>query len=243
MDVTKQQRTAHILTCDETSERAQHTASILSQIGFNVVFDPVIDPLNIDSFSNISDESERVKLIKQHVSYSNRISMHTIFNNAIIGSDEWLYVFEDDISAVTDITLDEIIEYEEISDHLFYIGCCQHHKMMKPPFVYQTPHNINGYDVYKVSRTNCLHAVAYKVSNLPYMLEYDYDHTTGDYRKAYLDQIIGTFFIKNHHSNVVRWDEKSPLVQSQRGALYQDRVKFPSQWMVHTRPESINRYR
>ena len=88
-----------VLTCDEKSERTQFSKHLLEKIGFQVNLFPAVP--------------NKDKVL------SNKISMMQIYNIIAHGEDEWVYVFEDDINILEEVTLDEIIKYESISSHFF----------------------------------------------------------------------------------------------------------------------------
>ena len=96
-------RNAYLLTCNPNSDRAIFSKSILEDIGFNVIF-----------FQAIPHENP---LLSHRQSM---IQLYTIIANDVnSGDSDWSYVFEDDINKLDDIKLDEIIQYEAISDKFF----------------------------------------------------------------------------------------------------------------------------
>jgi len=99
-------RTGYILTVCPESERAIFSKNILESIGFDVIFIKAISHTN-----NVM---------------SNKISMQYIYNLIIDSQNEYSYVFEDDINVNEEIKLDEIIEYEKISEMFFYLGMCEY---------------------------------------------------------------------------------------------------------------------
>lgn len=196
-------RKAYILTCDKKSERAKHSKNLLSSIGFEVTLCDIV------SYPTC-------------VATSNLMSMRRIYQTISKSNNEWSYVFEDDFNFLEPISLSEIIEYESISDHLFYLGCC----MENVSRANKTKNSINGHTVYTLNKTACLHALAFKKSsiNLIYTYIEKYSHL------KFLDQIIGDKFVGDHGANVVRYDLISPQESGHRGIIYQDRIKFPSLW-------------
>lgn len=196
-------RKAYILTCDKQSERAKNTESLLSSIGFDVILCDIVHyPICVPT--------------------SNLMSMRKIYQTILKSDDEWSYVFEDDLNQLEPITLSEIIEYESISNHIFYLGCC----MENISRVNKTKHSIKGHTVYNLNKTACLHAIAFQKSSIELIYTYmeKYSHL------KFLDQIIGDKFVGDHGANVVRYDLISPQESGHRGILYQDRIKFPSLW-------------
>ena len=113
-------RCGYILTLNPQSERALFSKNILENIGFDVTF---IQPMpNAD------------KVI------SNKISMQYIYSLISNSENEYSYVFEDDINMLEEIKIDEIIEYEKISDMFFYLGICEY--------------NVNAKNTYNVNAKN-----------------------------------------------------------------------------------------
>jgi len=92
-------RDAYLLTCDPNSERAIFSENILKEIGFNVKFITCIPHKN-----NV---------------LSNKISMQYIYKLVKNSHDEFSYIFEDDINVLEQIKLEEIIQYEKLSEMFF----------------------------------------------------------------------------------------------------------------------------
>ncbi len=92
-------RKCYVLTCNENSERSQFSKHLLEKIGFEV-----------NLFRAVPNKDKVL---------SNKISMMQIYNIIAHGQDEWVYVFEDDINILEEVSLDEIIKYESISSHFF----------------------------------------------------------------------------------------------------------------------------
>jgi hypothetical protein len=156
-------RNAYLLTCDINSERAKFSKNILEEIGFNVIFFKAIP---------------HSKPILSH-----RQSIIQIFE--IIANDEnnnWSYIFEDDINKLEDIKLDEIIEYEKISNKFFYLGICKYGKNT----IYDTNIVINNHKVYSIS--GCVrgtHAFAFSREGMK-----DYLNFIGNFSLEYMDMIL-----------------------------------------------------
>lgn len=137
MSNDKLYRNAYLLTTNPLSERTVFSKTILENIGFNVIL---------------------FQAIKHHDNViSNKLSMNTIYN--IIYNDRsntWSYVFEDDINILEPISLNEIIEYEGISNNIMYLGLCRYGDDSK---LLKTKHKINNNIVYKtLGNTRGLHA-------------------------------------------------------------------------------------
>jgi hypothetical protein len=192
-------RNAYLLTCDPNSERTKFSKNILDEIGFNVIL-----------FQAIPDSKPLL---------SHKQSMISIYN--IIANDllnEWSYVFEDDINKLEDIKLDEIIEYEKISNKFFYLGICKYGE----DTLCETEHTINNHKVYSVSGSvRGLHALAFSRVGM-----IDFIDFLKNFSLEYMDVILELYTLKNR-SNVVRTDLES-YISGHRGIIFQDRNKFTS---------------
>ena len=94
-------RNAYLLSTNFESPRTKNAISVLENVGFNVILFKAIP--------------HRDKVA------SNRISMQGIYQKILNTSkNEWNYIFEDDIEVVEPIKIEEIIEYEQISDKVMY---------------------------------------------------------------------------------------------------------------------------
>ena len=192
-------RKAYVLTCDVSSDRSQFSKFVLETIGFEVVLFPAIPDQN------------RV--------ISNKKSMMAIYDIIAKGDDEWVYVFEDDINMMEDITLGEIVEYETISTMFFYLGVCDYGK--KKTKVCDV--KINDHPVTIVSgEVRGLHAIGLSKRGAGELLEFIHKNT----HIAFMDLCLEEFS-KIHPANVVRFDLESYLTDH-RGIIYQDRIRFPS---------------
>lgn len=191
-------RNCYVLTCNENSERAQFSKNVLEKIGFTVNF-----------FCAIPNDDKVV---------SNKESMMCIYDLISKGNDEWVYVFEDDINILENISLDEIIEYEKISSTFFYLGICDYnHKKFKH---HET--KINGNLVVIVNGcTRGLHAIALSKEGSDKLLKF-----AGSLPEKYMDVCLEQFSIK-YPANVVRYDLES-YIYGHRGIFFQDRNRFPS---------------
>lgn len=193
-------RNAYLLTCDSNSERCLFLKKILEDVGFNVIL-----------YNAIPNSNPLT---------SHKLSMIEIYK--IIANDEsseWSYVFEDDINILENITLDEIIQYENISSHFFYLGLCKYGGCNT---ITKTNHVINGHEVYKISKyVRGLHAVAFSRTGMASFLNFMSDFTT-----EYIDMILESYSIK-YPANVVRIDLES-YIPRHMGIFFQDRNKFKS---------------
>jgi hypothetical protein len=192
-------RNAYLLTCNPNSERTKFSKNILEEIGFNVILFQAIP--------------HRKPIL------SHRQSMISIFN--IIANDlnnEWSYIFEDDINKLADIKLNEIIEYEKISNHFFYLGICKYGKNT----IYETNHIINNHKVYSVSgHVRGTHAFAFSRVGMIHFINF-----LKKISLEYMDMILDYYTIK-HRTNIVRVDLES-YIPGHRGVIFQDRNKFQS---------------
>ena len=193
-----QVRTAYILTCDETNDRSIFSKNVLENIGFNIIF-----------FNCIKNENKVL---------SNKISMQKIYEIIANGEEEWVYVFEDDINILEDIKIDELIEYENISDKFFYLGTCGFVNNYK---IYNDT-KIRGNEVVKVKgMVRGLHAIGLSKNGAKELLEYSQKSS-----KIYMDMILEEFAQLNN-PNMVRYDLES-YISGHRGIFFQDRNKFPT---------------
>ena len=108
--MNEKKRNAYLLTTNFNSPRAIFSKELLQKIGFNVI-----------TFLAIQHDDPIM---------SHKLSMVQIYNIIENSTDEWSYIFEDDINILETITLDEIIEYEKISiNNFFYLGICKYINM------------------------------------------------------------------------------------------------------------------
>jgi hypothetical protein len=174
-------RKAYILCEHANTPRCVDSRKILEEIGFQVHCIPYI--------------RHRDKV------YSNKISMQMIYEKIIQSGDEWSYVFEDDINKVTDITLKEIMEYEKISSHVFYLGsCCLDNGITKSNI------KISGHPVSVINGGSLgLHAVAFSRKGMIEFLQFSQNS-----EERYMDVILNNF-TKIHNAYLVRYDLECPF--------------------------------
>jgi hypothetical protein len=191
-------RTGFILTLSAESERAIFSKHILESIGFDVIFIKAIPHCN-----NV---------------ISNKISMQHIYNLIINSQHEYSYIFEDDINMNEEIRLDEIIEYEKISEMFFYLGMCKYGE----DNVKNTGIKIRNNYVYSISGLcRGLHAIGLSKKGASALLKF-----SNEFEEPYMDVILENFS-KIYPANVCRYDLES-YIHGHRGILYQDRNRFPS---------------
>ena len=191
-------RNAYLLTTNSESERTLTREKLLNEIGFTVNLvqhtphkDPVI---------------------------SNRLSMMNIYNIIVKSNQKWAYVFEDDIEIHEPISLTEIIEYEKISSHFFYLGMCT----FWPRMARYTGFTINGHHVYSMAgNVRGLHAIGISNQGAKELL---YLSQKCPYK--YMDMVL-EFFSFKYPANIVRYDLQS-YIPGHRGIMYQDRLRFES---------------
>ena len=194
-----QKRKAYLLTCNETSDRAQFSKNILENVGFDVIF-----------FQCIKNEDKVL---------SNTISMQSIWEIIANGQDEWSYVFEDDINILEDIKIDEIIEYEKISKMFFYLGACG---FINTNELYQ-PNLINGHKVAIINgKVRGLHAIGLSKEGAKELLKFSKNNPD-----ITVSDIIVEMFSEIYNANLVRYDLESSI-PDHRGIFFQDRTKFSS---------------
>jgi len=134
--------------------------------------------------------------------------------------EEWAYVFEDDINIVEPINIDEIIEYEKISQMFFYLGCCMTNNGNT---LQNTGFKINNKPVISISGdVRGLHGIGISRYGTAKLLEF-IDTSTNRYMDCILED-----FSRIYPANIVRYDLVSPQIDRHRGLLFQDRNQFPS---------------
>lgn len=197
-------RTAYLLSYNPSADRTKFSYDLLNKIGFNVKIVKSID--------------------NDCVLLSNRLSFEHIYNLILSSDDYWGYVFEDDINLIEDISLNEIIEYENISNYFFYLGCC----CKSHDGVRKTKYTINGHDVYSISgNARCLHGIGISKQGARTILNLS---------KAWMPHIptnksFDNFFddfTRSNPTNIIRYDLKSIWDKNHVGVLFQDRARFSS---------------
>jgi len=190
-------RSAYLLTMNSESDRAIFSKNILEKIGFTVIF---IKPIL---------HNDKV--------LSNKISMQYIYSLIIDSQDEYSYVFEDDINMIEEITLEEIIEYEKISEMFFYLGLCEYEIPAK-----KTNIKIRNHEVY-IKSGNCrgLHAIGLSRRGAEELLKF-----SRICPERFMDMTLEKFSTI-YPANVCRYDLHAGM-SGHRGILFQDRQRFPS---------------
>lgn len=191
-------RNAYLLTCDNNSPRALFSKNVLENIGFNVIVITCIP------------DNDKV--------LSNKISMQHIYELIINSGDDYSYVFEDDINVLEPIKLEEIVEYENISEMFFYLGICE---LVRISIL--TNFIINNHDVYaKSGMVRGLHAIGLSKEGAKKLLEFSKQSDL-----LYMDMILEQFSIQ-YPANCVRYDLES-YIPGHKGVIFQDRNLFPSE--------------
>jgi len=198
-------RIAFLLTLDISLPRAVFSKEILQKIGFTV------QPIHV------IPNKDRI--------LSNKISMQYIYSLIAEGDDTYAYVFEDDINVLEDIELEEVIEYEKISDLFFYLGICE----PPPESMYGSTYGLekseiilNNNLVYKrKGNVHGLHAIGISKEGARRLLDFS-KHST----RQYMDMIVSDFSEK-YPAAIVRYDLES-YTKGHRGVIFQDRTNFPS---------------
>lgn len=191
-------RPAYLLTTNATSKRTIFSRNVLIAIGFTVIVVPHIP--------------NKDKVL------SNKLSMQHIYSLIRDGTDPYAYVFEDDINVLTPITLDEIIQYENISEQFFYLGMCGYNGNTAK----YTQLNINGYPVFRIAcNVRGLHAIGLSQTGANNLLQFSKKSA-----KRYMDTILEDFS-RLFPANIVRYDLHGRN-RGHRGVIFQDRTQFPS---------------
>jgi hypothetical protein len=187
---------------DPESERAVFSKKVLENIGFDVI---LVKPI-------LNDD----KVL------SNKISMQYIYSLIIDSQNDYTYVFEDDINIIEEIDLDEIIEYEKISEMFFYLGLCEY-GTEKEKKNKNTGIKINNHNVYrKDGLCRGLHAIGLSKKGAKSLLDFSIKS-----KETYMDMILEKFS-EIYPANVVRYDLES-YIKGHKGIIYQDRIRFPSE--------------
>lgn len=194
-------RNAYILCEHENTPRCIDSTKMLESIGFRVSCIPYIK------------HYDKV--------YSNKISMQQIYTKITNSNDEWSYVFEDDINKIYNISLNEIIEYEKISSHIFYLGACMPN--LSTGHVYDSKTRINNSQVITL-RGAChgLHAIALSKKGATELLQ-----LSKITKERYMDVILKIYTI-TRPAHIVHFELMSPYDSTHRGVIYQDRQKYPT---------------
>lgn len=195
---TTMSRTAYLLTTNAALPRTQFSKKTLETIGFNV---QVVTAIRYND-----------KVL------SNKISMMTIYDLIQNGEEQWAYVFEDDIDVVEPISLKEIVQYEQISECFFYLGCCTMNGDVK-----LSGYSVNGHEVLNIcGGVRGLHAIGLSKTGAKELFAFSKNS-----KERYMDCILENFS-RIHPANVVRFDLQSPQEKDHRGILFQNRLRFPS---------------
>jgi hypothetical protein len=193
-------RTGYILTLNPESDRAVFSKNILEKIGFDVIFIKAI--------------------INKNKVISNKITMQYIYSLIIDSSNDYSYVFEDDINVIEEISLTEIIEYEKFSEMFFYLGVCVYGKNKKN--IKNTDIKVKNHIVYNISGfCRGLHAIGLSKKGAETLLQF-----SSDSNEMYMDVILENFS-KIYPANICRYDLES-YISGHKGIFYQDRKMFPS---------------
>ena len=195
-------RKAYLLTTRVESERTQFSKGVLESVGFTV-----IPFLAIPSTSPV---------------LSNKESLYCIYETIAQGDDEWAYVFEDDINLLEPIDLNEILQYENISQYFFYLGVCKYHRnrgitssnvFIQGKNVFVASGKVRGTHAFGLSKTGAAELVElFKILS-----------RTIDPADMILEE-----YSRLRPANVVRYDLES-YIPGHRGVFFQDRRRFPSQ--------------
>lgn len=192
-------RKAYLLSSNETTDRAIFCKKILEDVGFEVIVFP---------FIVCSD-----KVV------SNKLSMLEIYKIISEGTDDWGYVFEDDINILKQIKVEEIIEYEKHAKKFFYLGACSNDYKISEyteKIANQTVMVIHG-------NVRGLHAIGISKQGASELIHFS-THEYENYR--YMDMILEKFCEINP-ALIVNYELESEI-SGHRGVFFQDRERFPS---------------
>jgi len=191
-------RLAYILTTDINSKRTQFSKNILEKIGFTTVLFQAFPHSN--------------KLL------SHKLSMIAIYNIIALGSENYVYVFEDDINILEDITVKDIIEYEKLSPMFFYLGMCAYGDRR----ISMSPYKINDREITIVhNHVRGLHALGISKKGAK-----EIAFTCLNTDELYVDIILESMLSK-YPAIVMRYDLES-YIPGHRGVIFQDRNLFPT---------------
>lgn len=192
-------RTAYLLTTNEQSERCIFSKNVLEKIGFTVkCFKALPDTIPLRSHKRST-----VAILEE-----------------IIKSEGYFYIFEDDINVLEEISLDEVIEYEKISNKVFYLGICEYECLG-----IKTEHKIRGHDVY-VKQGFAYGTHAYAVNKIG-ATEFLSFLNRSDLVNYYITDVMLDAYCKwGNKTNIVRYDLES-YIPGHKGIIFQDREKFP----------------
>lgn len=194
-------RNAYLLTTCVESERTQFSKGVLESVGFTVI-----------PFMAIPSTTPLL---------SNRESLYRIYETIAQGDDEWAYVFEDDINLLEPIDLDEIIQYENISQYFFYLGLCKYRGEMG---ITSSNVFIQGKEVLVVSGSvKGNHAIGISKTGAMELKKLFRTLLQFDYGDMLLEE-----YSRLRPANIVRYDLES-YIPGHRGIFFQDRRRFPSQ--------------
>jgi len=191
-------RKAYLLSVDFESPRTIFSKNLLEKIGFNVIL-----------FQAIKNTDKVI---------SNKLSLLAIYKIISDDNEDWSYIFEDDINILSPICISDIIEYENISESFFYLGCCvyNYYKILK------TEQIINNYNVYKTSfGIRGHHAIGVSKKGALEIINFSQKFDT----QKYMDVILENF-ARFHPANILRFDLDNGI--GHRGLFFQDRKQFPS---------------
>ena len=103
-------RVAHIISLDESRQRAQQTQKVLRYMGFETT---IVTPKHFGH-------------TRKDKTLSNKFAIIDAVEQIAKGNQPWGYVFEDDIyqHEASTLQLRDIIQAEESSKHFMYLGVC-----------------------------------------------------------------------------------------------------------------------
>jgi hypothetical protein len=211
--VTKESRVAYLITLDEKSNRSYSTKTVLEKLGFVVL---TVHPPYIG-------ESYLEKTV------SNKLAFMKVFRKIKSGTDEWAYIFEDDVTLHknhgTNNVLAEIMQGETLYGSLFqYVGLCK------------STHTLALSINVSKSCGRCAHALGMSRRGVQRLLDYIdnsndvlLDSELTPQNEPYMDAIIEAWCLQEGGFNVVGPVQTSEGTFSTHiGMFIQDRTRFPS---------------
>jgi hypothetical protein len=204
-------RIAHVLTTNALSQRAKFSANTLKRVGFSRVVFVKPETIGKDEISKVwSNKNTFVKTLKMFIDDDN--------------GGKWLYVFEDDISVVKNITMNRIFELEESSSLFFYLGICLYGNML---------HRSN----LKTACGRCAHAMAFTREGVHKFLQFNQRSDNGaklqtkrvPAKEPYFDVVVEGWCKANGEFNVLDPKAIHPENGQRCGGFYQARSLFRSE--------------
>jgi len=192
--------TAYVLSMDKDSLRSKHTEKTLNTVGFKVEY---ITPQTRGNA--ISD-----KLWSNKMAFLNLLEKYLESN-----STSWLYIFEDDITAHSGTSLQDIRDIEARSTKFVYLGICG----TSVQFFLQSWTLQN-----QGKCGTCAHAMGFSRKGAQEFMAFSQEKT--DMNATNFDVVVAAWCLSLGGFPVLRFDLRSPQIEGHRGVFFQDRLKF-----------------